>query len=164
MRGYVLPAHPGVMVNWGACRPDSRGSVTLRSADPADRPVIRANYLSAPADQHLMVAGARIGQRIGRTAPFAGLVAEALLPPPGDDSDAALLAFVRATATTVYHPCGTCRMGSDEAAVLDPALRVRGLAGLRVADASAMPLVPSSNIQPAVMMLAERAAGFMRAG
>ncbi len=162
--GYVLPRHPGVMVNWGQCRPDSRGSLTLRSADPLDRPVIHANYLSAPSDQHLMVAGARIGRRIGRTAPFAGLVEEELLPPPDVESDEELLAFVRATATTVYHPCGTCRMGSDDAAVLDPWLRLRGLDGLRVADASAMPLVPSSNIQPAVMMIAERAAEFIRAG
>ena len=160
----MLPTHPGVMVNWNQCRPDSRGTVTLRTADPADRPAIQANYLKAPADQHAMVAGARIGQRIARTAPFADLVAEELLPSPGCDSDEALLEFVRATATTVYHPCGTCRMGADDAAVLDPALRVRGLDGLRVVDASAMPLVPSTNIQPAVMMMAERAAGFIRAG
>ena len=135
--GYVLPKHPGVMINWNQCRPDSRGTLLLRSADPADHPIIHANYLSAPSDQHAMVMGARI--------------------------DEALLAFIRKTAATVYHPCGTCRMGSDEAAVLDCTLRVRGVEGLRVIDASAMPLVPSTNIQPAVMMLAERGAGFMRA-
>ena len=162
--GYVLPEHPGVMVNWNQCRPDSRGALSLRSPDPAARPVIHANYLSAPSDQHAMVAGARIGRRIARTAPFAALVEEELSPLPGCDSDEALLEFVRATASTVYHPCGTCRMGSDEAAVLDTALRVRGVDGLRVVDASAMPLVPSTNIQPAVMMMAERAAGFMRGG
>ncbi len=162
--GYVLPAHPGVMVNWGPCRPDSRGSLTLRSADPADRPLIHANYLSAPADQHLMLAGARIGQRIARSPAFAALVEQELHPSPDMTSDEALLAFIRATATTVYHPCGTCRMGADDAAVLDPQLRLRGVDGLRVVDASAFPLVPSSNIQPAVMMLAERAAAFMRAG
>ncbi len=161
--GYTLPGHPGVMVNWGPCRPDSRGTLTLRSPDPAASPVIHANYLSAPSDRHLMVAGARIGQRIARTEPFATLVEEELLPDPGRDSDDALLDYIRATATTVYHPCGTCRMGSDDAAVLDPQLRVRGLDGLRVADASAMPLVPSANIQPAVMMVAERAVEFMRA-
>ncbi|WP_254070308.1 GMC family oxidoreductase [Acidisphaera sp. L21] len=162
--GYVLPPYPGVMMNWGPCRPDSRGSLTLRSADPADRPIIHANYLSAASDRHLMLAGARIGQRIARSDPFAALVEEELYPPREIDSDEELLAYIRATATTVYHPCGTCRMGADDAAVLDPALRIRGLDGLRVADASAMPLVPSSNIQPAVMMLAERAAGFIRAG
>ncbi len=159
---YVLAEHPGVMMNWGQCRPDSRGSLTLRSPDPAERPLIQANYLSAASDQRLMVAGAHIARRIARTAPFSTLVEEEMAPPPGMDSDDDLLEFVRATATTVYHPCGTCRMGSDDAAVLDPSLRVRGLAGLRVADASAMPLVPSSNIQPAVMMLAERAAEFIR--
>ena len=161
--GYVLPLHPGVMINWNQCRPDSRGTLSLRSPDPADRPVIHANYLSAPADQHAMVAGARIGQQVARAAPFAALVEEELLPEAGCTSDEALLDFVRQTATTVYHPCGTCRMGSDDTAVLDPELRVRGVQGLRVADASAMPLVPSTNIQPAVMMLAERAAGFIRA-
>ena len=159
--GYVLPAHPGVMMNWGPCRPDSRGSLTLRSPDPAVAPVIAANYLSAPADQHLMIAGARIGQRIARTPPFAALVEEEMHPAPSVDTDEGLLDYIRATASTVYHPCGTCRMGSDDAAVLDPQLRLRGMAGLRVVDASAFPLVPSSNIQPAVMMLAERAAGFM---
>jgi choline dehydrogenase len=160
--GYVLPRHPGVMMNWGPCRPDSRGSLTLRSADPDDRPVINANYLSAASDQHLMLAGLRIGRRIARLKPFADLVAEELLPPPGEENDDKLMDFVRATATTVYHPSGTCRMGSDDAAVVDPQLRVRGVDGLRVADASVMPLVPSSNIQPAVMMVSERAAGFIR--
>ena len=162
--GYVLPRYPGMMINWGPCRPDSRGTVTLRTADPADSPVIHANYLSAASDRHLMVAGARIGRRIARTAPFATLVEEELQPPADAESDEALLEFIRSTATTVYHPCGTCRMGSDDAAVLDSQLRVRGLDGLRVADASAFPLVPSSNIQPAVMMLAERAVSLMRSG
>jgi choline dehydrogenase len=73
------------------------------------------------------------------------------------------MAHIRATGSTVYHPCGTCRMGSDERAVVDPALRVRGIGGLRIADASVMPLVPSSNIQPAVMMIAERAAQMIAA-
>ena len=109
-----------------------------------------------------MVAGARIGRRVASMAPFADLVEAELTPSPAIDTDEALLDFIRATATTIYHPCGTCRMGSDDAAVLDPQLRVRGLDGLRVADASAMPLVPSSNIQPAVMMMAERAAAFIR--
>ena len=161
--GYVLPSHPGVMMNWGPCRPDSRGSLMLRSADPADRPLIYANYLSAPSDQHLMIAGARIGRQIARAAPFAALVEEELLPPPDAEGDEALLDFIRATATTVYHPCGTCRMGNDDAAVLDSALRLRGLDSVRIADASVMPLIPSSNIQPAVMMVAERAAEFIRA-
>ncbi len=160
--GYVLPKHPGFMFNFGQCRPESRGSLTLRSADPDAKPVIRANYLSAPADQHLMLEASRLARRLGRTAPFSDLVLEELQPEPGVVSDEAMLDYIRATGTTVYHPCGTCRMGGDDGAVVDPRLRVRGVAGLRIADASIMPLVPTSNIQPAVMMVAERAAAFMR--
>ena len=161
--GYVLPKHPGFMFNFGQCRPDSRGELVLRSADPDDKPVIRANYLSAPGDQRVMVAAARVARRLGRTAPFSNLVLEELAPPPDVESDDDLLDYMRGSGTTVYHPCGTCRMGGDAGAVTDPELRVRGVAGLRVADASVMPLVPSSNIQPAVMMVAERAADFIRA-
>lgn len=163
-KGYVLASHPGVMINFGQCRPDSRGELTLGGPDPAAAPVIRANYLSAPTDQRVMLEGARLARRLGRTAPFSDLVLQELLPDPGRDDDEALLAYLRDTATTVYHPCGTCRMGSDDGAVVDPSLRVRGVDGLRVVDASVFPLVPSSNIQPAVMMVAERAAEMMQGG
>jgi choline dehydrogenase len=161
--GYVLPRHPGFMFNFGQCRPESRGALTLRSPDPADKPVIRANYLSAPADQHLMIEGARLARRIATAAPFRDMVVEEVSPGPDVTDDEGMLAYLRATGTTVYHPCGTCRMGSDDDAVTSPDLRVNGVQGLRVADASVMPLVPSSNIQPAVMMVAERAAEFIRA-
>ena len=160
-RGYTLARYPGMMINFGQCRPDSRGTITLRSPDPSDRPLIQANYLSAPSDQHMLVQAARLAQRIVRTGPLAALVEQELFPPALED-DAAMLEALRAQATTVYHPCGTCRMGSDAAAVLDPTLRVRGIARLRVADASVMPLVPSVNIQPAVMMVAERAVDLLR--
>ena len=162
-KGYTLARHPGAMINFGQCRPDSRGELRLRSPDPADKPVIHANYLQAPADQDMMLRAARLARQIGRTGPFGQMVLEELSPPPDLDDDDALLAHLRATATTVYHPCGTCRMGADDAAVVDPQLRVRGVAGLRVADASVMPLVPSSNIQPAVMMVGERLVDFVRA-
>ena len=99
---------------------------------------------------------------MGRTSPFADLVVEEMQPSPDVDGDEAMLAYIRETGTTVYHPCGTCRMGMDEGAVVDPSLRVHGITGLRIADASVMPLVPSSNIQPAVMMIAERAAAMMK--
>ena len=161
--GYVLARHPGMMINVGQCRPDSRGSIRLRSPDPADKPLIQPNYLSAPNDQHVMIEALRLARRLGRTAPFQDLVLEELAPGPNLVDDDALLGFLRATGTTVYHPCGTCRMGSDDQAVTDPQLRVRGIAGLRVVDASVMPLIPSVNIQPAVMMVAERAAEIMRA-
>jgi len=161
--GYVLPKHPGFMFNFGQCRPDSRGELRLRSADPDAKPLIRANYLSAPGDQHVMVAAARIARRLGRTAPYSDLVLDEPAPAPDVQTDEAMLDYMRASGTTVYHPCGTCRMGCDASAVVDPELRVRGIDRLRIADASVMPLVPSSNIQPAVMMVAERAADFIRA-
>ena len=161
-RGYELPKHPGFMFNFGQCRPDSRGMLTLRSPDPDDKPVIHANYLSHPNDQHVMLESSRLARRLGRTSPFADLVVEEMQPSPDVDGDEAMLAYIRETGTTVYHPCGTCRMGMDEGAVVDPSLRVHGITGLRIADASVMPLVPSSNIQPAVMMIAERAAAMMK--
>jgi choline dehydrogenase len=161
---YVLPKDPGFMFNFGQCRPESRGTLTLRSPDPADKPVIRANYLSAPADQHMMIEGARLARRIADASPFRDFVVEEISPGPAVTDDESMLEYLRATGTTVYHPCGTCRMGSDDAAVTTPDLRVNGVTGLRIADASIMPLVPSSNIQPAVMMVAERAVEFIRAG
>jgi len=163
-QGYVLPKHPGFMFNFGQCRPESRGRLSLRSADPDDKPLIQANYLSSPADQHVMLQATRLATRLARSEPLAGLIEAQTHPDPADTSDEAMLAYVRETGATVYHPCGTCRMGSDDAAVVDATLRLRGLDGMRIADASIMPLVPTSNIQPAVMMIAERAAGFVRDG
>jgi choline dehydrogenase len=161
-RGYELSGHPGVMYNFNQCRPDSRGSVRLRGPDPDAAPLIEANYLDAPSDQRAMLDAARLARRLGRTPPFSDLVEEELFPQPEVESDEDLMAFVRETGGTVYHPCGTCRMGTDGGAVLDPELRVRGVEGLRVADASVMPFVPSTNIQPAVMMVAERGAELIR--
>jgi len=160
---YVLAPHPGFMFNFNQCRPDSRGALTLRSPDPEDKPVIRANYLEHPTDRRVMVEAAKLACRLGRTTPFADLVEERQTPPPELEDEDGLLDYIRRTGSTVYHPCGTCRMGADDRAVVDPELRVRGVRGLRVADASVMPLVPSSNIQPAVMMIAERAGDFIRA-
>ena len=162
-RAYELPKHPGFMFNFGQCRPDSRGTLTLRSPDPNDKPIIHANYLSHPNDQYVMLESSRLARRLGRTAPFADFIIEEMQPPPEVEGDEAMLAYIRETGTTVYHPCGTCRMGTDEGAVVDPSLRVHGLAGVRIVDASVMPLVPSTNIQPAVMMIAERAAAMMKA-
>jgi len=160
--GYTLPPHPGMMINFGQCRPGSRGEIALRSPDPADRPVIRANYLEAPHDQRLMVEGVKYARRIAAQAPLAALIEEELTPGAGVTSDAEILAHIRRDGGTVYHPCGTARMGEDDLAPVDSHLRLKGVEGLRVADASVMPLVPSSNIQPAALMIGERAAAFLR--
>ncbi|PWS38211.1 choline dehydrogenase [Falsiroseomonas bella] len=157
-----LTPFPGLMLNYGACRPDSRGTLTLRSPDPADPPVIRPNYLDHPNDLRVMLGAAAICRDIARQAPLRDLIEEELRPGPEATTDAAIEANIRATASTVFHPCGTARMGSDDRAVLDPELRVRGVEGLRVADASVFPLIPSPNIQPAALMVGERCAEFLR--
>lgn len=157
-----LADFPGVMLNYGPCRPDSRGTLTLRSPDPADKPVIRPNYLDHPNDLRIMLGAAAICRRIAAQAPFRDLLEEELRPGPDATDEAATEASIRATAGTVFHPCGTARMGSDARAVLDPELRVRGVEGLRVADASAFPLIPSPNIQPAALLVGERCAEFMK--
>lgn len=157
-----LAAFPGVMLNYGACRPLSRGTLTLRSPDPADAPVIRPNYLDHPDDLRIMLGAAAACRRIVAQPPFRALVEQELRPGPDATSDAATEASIRATAGTVFHPCGTARMGSDDRAVLDPVLRVRGVQGLRVADASVFPSIPSPNIQPAALMVGERCADFIR--
>jgi choline dehydrogenase len=157
----LLP-HPGIMFNFGQCRPDSRGRITLRSPDLADKPVIRANYLDHPNDVRVMVEAAKLSRRVIEQPPLAALVEGEIRPGAAARDDEAYLRHIRATASTVFHPCGTVRMGTDDLAPLDPELRFKGIDGLSVADASAFPLIPSPNIQPAVMMLAERAAGFLR--
>ncbi|WP_137179608.1 GMC family oxidoreductase [Roseomonas sp. AR75] len=157
-----LTPFPGLMLNYGACRPDSRGTLTLRSPDPADAPVIRPNYLDHPNDLRVMLGAAAVCRRIAQQSPLRDLIEEELRPGPDGVDDAALERNIRATANTVFHPCGTARMGSDDRAVLDPELRVRGVEGLRVADASVFPLIPSPNIQPAALMVGERCAEFLR--
>ena len=159
-----LHKQPGFTFNFCQCRPDSRGQITLRSARVEDKPRIQANYLTHPNDVRVMLEAAKLARRIAATEPFAGLIEEELAPGRHVDDDAATLAYLREAGTTVYHPCGTVRMGSDERAPLDTQLRLRGVEGLRVVDASVFPLMPSSNIHPAVLMTAERAAEMIRAG
>nr|WP_281414749.1 GMC oxidoreductase [Plastoroseomonas arctica] len=150
------------MFNFGQCRPDSRGRITLRSPDIADKPVIRANYLDHPNDVRVMLEAAKLSRRVMEKPPFAGLIEEEIRPGADVRDEDGYLRHIRATAGTVFHPCGTVRMGTDDQAPLDPHLRLKGVEGLTVADASVFPLIPSPNIQPAVMLVAERAAGFLR--
>jgi choline dehydrogenase len=155
---------PGFMFSACQCRPDSRGTITLRSASPDDKPVIRANYLEAPHDQRLMVEGVKYARALAAQPALAALIEEELTPGAKVTTDEEILAHIRRDGGTVYHPCGTARMGEDALAPVDSRLRLKGVEGLMVADASVMPLVPSSNIQPAALMIGERAAALLRQG
>lgn len=157
-----LAKYPGFTFNYCVCRPDSRGELTLRAPNAEIKPIIRANYLSAASDIRIMLESHRLGRVIAKTEPFAGLITQEEFPGPDTQTDDQVLDYIRANGATVYHPCGTNRIGADDRAVVDPELRVRGVTGLRVVDASVFPLVPSSNIHPAVLMLAERAAEMVR--
>ena len=150
----------GFMANVYSLRPDSRGEVAVASADPRQKPRIRANYLSAPADRERLREGVRILRRVFAQPAFNPFRGAELSPGPSITTDAELDAWIARTADTAFHPIGTCTMGADGdiQAVLDEALRVRGIAGLRVADASAMPLMPSGNTHAPTMMIAERCA------
>jgi choline dehydrogenase-like flavoprotein len=146
-------------------RPRSRGAIRLRSADPAAPAAIHANYLSDAAgfDLAVMIEGARLSRRILAQAPFAPYRGEEIFPGSAARSDAELAAFVRRKAETIYHPAGSCRMGADADAVVDAELRVRGVEGLRVADASVMPTLVGGNTNAPVIMIAERAAELLGA-
>ena len=152
-----------------ACRivmlhPESRGTVSLASADPTAHPRIKQNVLSTEADWNTLRAGVRMAREIAAQNALAPFVAMEIAPGAGKTTDADIDAHIRNTCITVHHPLGTCRMGpdSDGMSVVDPALRVRGTEGLRVVDASVMPDLVSGNINAAVVMIAEKAAELIR--
>jgi choline dehydrogenase len=148
--GYTIA--PAVM------QPFSRGTVRLASGDPDAAPVLDPRYLSDPGDVQAMVAGLKIAREIGRAKALAPWRAEEVLPGPGADTDEALRHYAERTMESYFHPVGTCRMGTDAMSVVDPALRVHGISGLRIADASVMPSIVSGNTNATVYAIAERAA------
>ena len=160
----AFAAFSGYALVWCLLRPKSRGAVRLRSTDPLDPPRILHNYLTDPDDVALNLSGLRLARRIlaqPAFAPFRGPESD----PGGDvEDEAALLAYNRRTLQTHYHPVGTCRMGQGRDAVVDPQLRVHGLSGLRVADASIMPALVSGNTNAPSIMIGERAADFILGG
>ena len=137
--------------------PHSRGSLQLRSADPNDKPRIQLGLFSDPQDFATARAGIRAARHIYATSPQAELIASELAPGVALNSDAELDEYIRRSAGVTQHPVGTCAMGIDDAAVVDPKLRVRGVQGLRVADASIMPTVPGGNTNAACIMIGEKA-------
>jgi choline dehydrogenase/4-pyridoxate dehydrogenase len=167
-RPYLPPFRPAFADGFAAVaavlRPESRGYLALASPDPAVPVRIHQNFLAADRDWRTLRAGLRFAREVARQRPLAPYVAAELAPGPGKASDADLDAHIRATAITVHHPLGTCRMGlaSDPLAVVDPELRVLGVPGLRVVDASVMPDLVGGNINAAVIMIAERAADLIR--
>lgn len=144
-------------------RPESAGHLELRSANIADHPLIHPNYLATPLDQQTIVDGIKIARRIAGYEPAKSEIIEEFAPGKtvAEDDDDAILDWARNTSTTIYHPTGTCRMGQDSMAVVDERLRVRGVSGLRVADASIMPVIVSGNTNAPAIMIGERASDFI---
>ena len=150
---------PGFSMSVHACRPTSRGHVRLTSRDPQVSPAITPNYLATEHDCAEALAGARLLRALAGAAPLRDLIAKEILPGPGAASDTELMADFRARADTIFHPVGTCAMGPDPAhSVVDARLRVHGVAGLRVVDASVFPAITSGNTNAPVIMVAERGA------
>ncbi len=159
--GY-LESEPGMTCAICPVRPDSRGTVMAKSADPFEKPAIRPNYLSARGDQQVLAAGLRLVRQIFAQPAIARYSVEEILPGPGVTGEDELLAFARQYGSTIYHPVGTCRMGEDPRSVVDSRLRLRGFEGLRVADASVMPTLTTGNTNAPTIMIGEKCAAMMR--
>ena len=161
-RGSAPHPFSGFTLAYYPFRPTSRGHVRIKSKDPLAAPAMQANYLSTEYDRCMMIAGARMARALTATPSFSPYVLEEYQPGPSVQSDEAILDAVRDTGASGYHPVGTCRMGRDAGAVVDPRLRVHGVQGLRVVDASVMPTLVSGNTNAATIMIAEKAADMVR--
>jgi choline dehydrogenase len=154
----VLENLPGLTIAPCQLRPESRGHIRIKSADHTQYPAITANYLADPLDQEVAVAGLKWARKIAAQPALAPFIDHERLPGPGFDSDAMLLEYARGAGSTIYHPVGTCQMGHGAQSVVDPQLRVHGVEGLRVVDASVMPRLVSGNTNAPTIMIAEKAA------
>ncbi|MFS8086304.1 MAG: GMC family oxidoreductase, partial [Acidobacteriota bacterium] len=158
MAGGKVHPFSGFTMSVCQLRPTSRGTVLVKSRDPLEPPAMRPNYLSSELDRRTAVAGLKLARAIAQSAPMRDYVLAEYKPGPGVASDADLLEFIRENGATIFHPAGTCKMGIDADAVVDPQLRVHGVAGLRVVDCSIMPTLMSGNTHWPVVMIAEKAA------
>jgi choline dehydrogenase len=160
--GLKPEPYPGFLIAFNSCRPTSRGSISIASADPAASPLIRPNYLSTERDVAEVLQAARLVRRIASSPSLSEIIAEEVTPSPSVEGDEAMLDFFRANSGSIYHLCGSCAMGPDPAtSVVDARLRVHGIPGLRIVDASIFPNVTSGNINAPVMMVAEKGAGLI---
>ncbi len=161
--GKPLHRYPGFTTSFWQCHPESRGSIHIASSDPLQDPAIQMNYLSAQRDRDVTVEGLKLVRDIYRQPAFRSEWTREIIPGDNCKSDEEILQAIQGNATTVYHLVGTCRMGRDSNAVVDPQLRVLGVEGLRVVDASVMPRITSANTNSATYMIAEKAASMIRA-
>jgi choline dehydrogenase len=160
--GQGLHEYPGVTASVCQLRPESRGRIKIVSRDPTAKPDIVSNYLAQETDRQVLMEGLHLLRRISRQSEFSQYVKREVFPGPSIQSDEDLMAYAREVATTIFHPCGTCKMGSDTMAVVDERLRVHGLDGLRVVDASIMPTMTSGNTNAPTIMIGEKAADLVR--
>lgn len=162
----AVPAVDGIKLHITLLRPRSRGSVRLRSGNPAEPPLVDPNYLSDPGDVKQLIAGMRVAREIAATAPLRQALCGELLPGSNACTDAELTAYLRRTLRTDWHPVGTCRMGrsDDRMSVVDSCLRVLGVRGLRIIDASVMPNIVSANTNAPTMAVADRAISLLLSG
>lgn len=154
---------PGMTMGVAGLRPTSQGSIHCKSNDPAQGPAIRPNFLATQADRQTLIDGMKVARQIVSRPALSNFIEVEMSPGPSVETDEQWLDFARANGQTIYHPIGTCRMGSDEQAVVDVRLRFKGLQGLRIVDASVMPAMVSGNTQSPVMMVAERGADLILA-
>jgi choline dehydrogenase len=159
-----LDDHPGMTVASWQQRPESKGYVRARNADPFEAPVIQPNYLAEEEDRQVLLKAMKLARRLLATEPLAPFYDFEEYPGAQVQSDDELLAAAKERGTTTFHPMGTCRMGpeTDPTAVVDDQLRVRGMEGLRVVDASIMPTMLSANLNASVMMIADKASDMIR--
>jgi choline dehydrogenase len=155
---FVPGAEDGYSILFSLMTPASRGWVRLASADPSEPPLIDPNYLQDPADVSRMIAGLRLAREVGEAPALAALREAEMFPGVDVRTDEQVQNYLQSTVTTYFHPVGTCRIGTDRMAVVDPDLKVRGINNLRVADASVMPSLVTGNTNAAVLAIAERAA------
>lgn len=156
-----VEANHGFSIRVGPVNPESRGEITLRSDNPMEPPKINANYLQTDFDVRTMIDAIRMTREIINQKAFDKYRGRELAPGPNVDSDGDMVKWLRANAMTTFHPVGTCKMGNDPMAVVDNRLKVRGLDGLRVADASIMPIISSGNTNAPAIMIGERASDFI---